>query len=176
MRAAAFWKAVTLDHSNFLESLIALFDEHGIRYCVIGGQAVNAYVEPLVSLDLDLVIAVEQLTQAEELLKARYEVERFSHSLNISAAGSELRVQLQTDPRYFEFVNRATGRDVLGIALPVASLEDVLQGKVWAASDPASRASTCRKDLLDIERIVESYPHLGERVPKDILSRLARLD
>jgi hypothetical protein len=129
-------------------------------------------VEPLVSLDLDLVIAVEQLTQAEALLKSRYEVERFSHSLNISAAGSELRVQLQTDPRYFEFVKRATRRDVLGIALPVASLEDVLQGKVWAASNPARLASTCRKDLLDIERIVESYPHLREGVPKDILSRL----
>ncbi|HMC59741.1 MAG TPA: nucleotidyl transferase AbiEii/AbiGii toxin family protein [Candidatus Solibacter sp.] len=172
MRAAAFWKAVTLDHSNFLESLIALIEEHGIRYCVIGGQGVNAYVEPLVSLDLDLVIAVEQLTQAEALLRSRYEVERFSHSLNISAAGSELRVQLQTDPRYFEFVKRSTGRDVLGISLPVASLEDVLQGKVWAVSDPARRASKRRKDLLDIERIVESYPHLRERVPKDILSRL----
>jgi hypothetical protein len=92
---------VTVDHSNFLESLIALLDEHGIRYCVIAGQGVNAYVEPLVSLDLDLVIAVEQLTQAEALLKSRYDVERFPLSLNISAAGSELRVQLQTDPRLF---------------------------------------------------------------------------
>jgi hypothetical protein len=172
MRAAAFWKTVTLDHSNFLESLIALFEDHGIRYCVIGGQGVNAYVEPLVSLDLDLVVAVEQLTQAEALLKSRYEVERFPHSLNISAAGSELRVQLQTDPRYFEFVKRSTARDVLGIRLPVASLEDVLEGKVWAASDPDRRASKRRKDLLDIERIVESYPHLRERVPKEILSRL----
>lgn len=172
MRAAAFWKAVTLDHSNFLGSLIALLEEHGIRYCVIGGQGVNAYVEPLVSLDLDLVIAVEQFTQAEALLKARYEVERFPHSLNISAAGSELRVQLQTDPRYFEFVERSTARDVLGIRLPVASLEDILQGKVWAASDPARRSSKRRKDLLDIERIIESHPHLRERVPKEILSRL----
>ena len=172
MRAAAFWKTVTLDHSNFLESLIALFEDHGIRYCVIGGQGVNAYVEPLVSLDLDLVIAVEQLAQAEALLKPRYEVERFPPSLNISAAGSELRVQLQTDPRYFEFVQRAAGRDVLGIRLPVASLEDVLQGKVWAASDPDRRSSKRRKDLLDIERIVESYPHLRERIPRDILARL----
>jgi hypothetical protein len=172
MRAAAFWKTVTLDHSNFLESLIALFKDHGIRYCVIGGQGVNAYVEPLVSLDLDLVIAVEQLAQAEALLKPRYEVERFPPGLNISAAGSELRVQLQTDPRYFEFVKRAAGRDVLGIRLPVASLEDVLQGKVWAASDPDRRSSKRRKDLLDIERIVESYPHLRERVPRDILARL----
>ena len=41
-----------MDHSNLLESLISTFNEHGIRFCAIGGQAVNAYVEPLVSLDL----------------------------------------------------------------------------------------------------------------------------
>jgi hypothetical protein len=29
----------------------------GARYCVIGGQAVNAYAEPVVSLDLDLALA-----------------------------------------------------------------------------------------------------------------------
>jgi hypothetical protein len=173
MRAAAFWRTVTLDHSNFLESLVALFEDHGIRYCVIGGQGVNAYVEPLVSLDLYLVIAVDQLAKAEELLAAHYELKRFPHSLNISAAGSELRVQVQTDPIYFEFVNRATGRDVLGIALPVASLEDVLQGKVWAASDATRRPSKRRKDLLDIERILESYPHLRVHVPAEILSRFS---
>jgi hypothetical protein len=49
------------DQSNLLEKLISLLKERGIRYCVIGGQAVNAYVEPLVSLDLDLAVAVNQL-------------------------------------------------------------------------------------------------------------------
>ncbi len=48
---------MTSDRSDFLDSLIGLFQEHGVRYCVIGGQGVNSYVEPLVSLDLDLVIA-----------------------------------------------------------------------------------------------------------------------
>ena len=52
MRALEFWKTITVDKSNLLERLIALLDEHRIRYCVIGGQAVNAYVEPVVTLDL----------------------------------------------------------------------------------------------------------------------------
>lgn len=172
MRAQSFWKAVTLDHSNFLESLITLLDEHRVRYCVIGGQGVNAYVEPLVSLDLDLVIAADQLPQVEPLLEARFQVVRFPHSLNIAAAGSDLRVQVQTDPRYFAFVDRATRREVLGVALPVASLEDLLQGKIWAASDITRRPSKRRKDLLDIERIVESYPSLRDRVPPEFLSQL----
>ena len=57
VRALEFWKAVTVDRADFLESLVALLREQGIRYCVIGGQAVNAYVAPVVSLDLDLVVA-----------------------------------------------------------------------------------------------------------------------
>ena len=74
----------------------------------------NAYADPLVSLDLDLVVAVDQLSLAEELLARQFHVERFPHSINVSEPGSELRVQLQTDPRYFDFPERASVRPVLG--------------------------------------------------------------
>ncbi len=77
MRAPAFWKAVTADRADLLDRLIALLTDHGIRYCLVGGQAVNAYAEPVVSLDLDLVIAVDQLAKAEALLRETFDVERF---------------------------------------------------------------------------------------------------
>jgi len=172
MQALNFWKNVTKDQANLLESLISLLDEHGIQYCAIGGQAVNAYVEPLVSLDLDLAVAASQIEQAEALLKGHFVVKRFPHSLNVSLAGSELRVQIQTDQRYARFVENASRRQVLGLELPVASLEDVLQGKVWAAQDPERRGSKRQKDLADIARIIEKYPELRARVPQDIRSRL----
>ena len=66
-----------MDHSDLLENLISLLNEEGIRFCVIGGQAVNAYVEPLVSLDLDLVVAVDQLEQVEALLASHFDLKRF---------------------------------------------------------------------------------------------------
>lgn len=69
MQALAYWKIVTMDRTNFLERLIAKLSAYNIRYCVIGGQAVNAYVEPVVSLDLGLVVAVEQLTQLKTILQ-----------------------------------------------------------------------------------------------------------
>jgi hypothetical protein len=172
MQALAFWKAVAMDKSNFLESLIALLAEHQIRYCVIGGQGVNAYAEPLVSLDLDLVVAVDQMEEVERLLASHYKVERFPHSLNVSEHGSQLRVQIQTDPRYFEFPSRSKEQEVLGLHLPVASIEDVLSGKIWAAQDPERRASKRRKDLLDIERLIEAHPRLRSQVPQDLLSLL----
>jgi hypothetical protein len=47
-----------------------------------------------------------------------------------------------------------------------------LQGKVWAAQDSTRRASKRQKDLADIARLVEAFPHLRERVPADVLAKL----
>ena len=136
-----------MDEPNLSERLIALFDEHQIVYCIIGGQAVNAYVEPLVSLDLDIVIATEQLPVIEALIAQSFTVKQFPHSINVSASNSGLRVQIQTDSRYAEFPARAATREVLGMTLRVASLEDTLQGKIWVAQDPTGRGSKFQKDL-----------------------------
>jgi hypothetical protein len=172
MRALTFWKVITVDQENSLERLIALLEENGIRYCVIGGQAVNAYVEPLVSLDLDLVVAIDQLDLVELLLTDSYKVKHFPHSLNVSLPGSDVRVQIQTDPRYASFSERAVQGNILGMKLPVANLEDVLCGKVWAALDPTRRASKRQKDLADIARLLEAYPKLRAQTPEEVLKRL----
>lgn len=161
-----------MDQVNFLEELLHLLNESHIRYCVAGGQGVNAYVEPLVSLDLDLVLTAEDLQKAEAVLRQHFNIKRFPHSLNLSAPGSDLRVQIQTDPRYAAFVDRAEPRSVLGVKLPVARIQDILQGKIWAAEDDSRPRSKCRKDLLDIERILEARPELRSRVPAHILRRL----
>ena len=174
MRALEFWKTVTVDKANLLERLIAFLEEHGIRYCVIGGQGVNAYVEPVVTLDLDLAIAIEQLSSVESLLNKTFRVQRFEHSINVSLAGSDLRVQIQTDPRYAACVSRASEREILGLKLPVAAIEDLLRGKVWAVQDSTRRASKRQKDLADISRLIESYPHLRARAPQEILSQLLK--
>ena len=172
MQALDFWRAVALDEANMLEALVGLFNEHRVAYCVVGGQGVDAYVEPLVSMDLDVVLAMEDLERIRPLLDERFTVEVFPHSVNLSLKGSGLRAQIQTDERYAPFVARSERRDVLGIMLPVASLEDVLQGKVWAVTDPTPRASKRQKDLADISRILEARPDLRSRVPAEVLARL----
>lgn len=171
MRASEFYERVTSGGGAVTGELLRLLEENGIRYCVIGGQAVNYYVEPLISLDLDLVVATDQLEAVEAVLSERFDVRRFPHSLNVTPRSSSLRIQIQTDPRYGDFVDRAERGEVLGIEMSVASARDVLQGKVWAAQDPSRRPSKRRKDLLDIERLIEAYPALRELVPRDILER-----
>ena len=135
-------------------------------------EAFNAYAEPVVSLDLDVAVSSSDLGPAEKELGRDFKVVRFPHSLKVSMAGSDLRAQIQTDPRYAAFVGRAQDRDVLGLVLPVAAIEDVLQGKIWAAQDPGRRPSKRQKDLADIARLIEFRPELRERVPADILARL----
>jgi len=172
MRAHAFWKVVLEDKVDFLDRLIALLTDHDIRYCLVGGLAVNAYVEPVVSLDLDLVVAADQFSRVEAMLRDAFVVEPFAPSLNVSQPGSDLRVQIQTDPRYAPFVGRAVHREILGVRLPVASLEDLLQGKLWAVTDATRRPSKRQKDLADIARLVEAYPALRTQVPGEVLAKL----
>jgi len=56
----------------------------------------------------------------------------------------------------------------------VAAIEDILQGKIWAAQDETRRGSKRQKDLADIARLLEADPALRDRVPPDIAQRLIR--
>ncbi|HEY3380774.1 MAG TPA: hypothetical protein VGK32_03340 [Vicinamibacterales bacterium] len=172
MRGRDFWKAVTVDQSEFLDELVAILSREPVDYCVIGGQAVNAYVEPLVSLDLDLVVAADALSRIDDLFGPSFQIERFPYSVNLAKAGSDLRVQIQTDPRYAEFLARAERRLVLGVSFLVAAVDDVLRGKVWAALDEKRRPSKRQKDLADISRLLERFPELRTLVPPAIGGRL----
>lgn len=172
LRASEFFDSITLGGVAVIEEIIGLFEEEDIHYCVIGGQAVNYYVEPLVSLDLDLVVATDQIKAVEELLARRFTVRRFPHSINVYPGRSDLRVQIQTDPRYADFVARAGRGDILGTEMSVAAEQDVLQGKLWAAQDSSRRASKRQKDLADIARLVEENPSLRRSVPEEVLQKI----
>ena len=172
MLAQEFYKTVVKDKVNILDRLIKVFDVHAVHYCIIGGQAVNAYAEPLVSLDLDIVVAAGQLRVVEELLLKEFTITKHEHSIHVSAYGSDLRIQIQTDPKYAEFPDRAEVREVLGVKLPVASLTDLLQGKIWAVTDKSRRTSKRLKDLADIARLLEAYPQLRDEIPEEVLKKL----
>ena len=92
--------------------------------------------------------------------------------MNLSSDKSDLRIQLQTDPRYQDFIDKAISQTVLGYQMKVASVEDVLQGKIWAYSDEQRRKSKRQKDLADIIRLTEVYPSLTDLIPASIKERI----
>lgn len=168
MTKKEFMNAVSNGREDILQQMLDLLNEMKIDYCVIGGLAVNAYVEPVVSLDLDLVVVTEA---TENLLKAAekiFNIVKLPHSVNLSSTKSDLRIQLQTDPRYQTFIVRSSIKEVMGYEMKVAAVEDVLQGKTWAYCDEQRRKSKRQKDLADIFRIIEEYPHLKDLLPESL--------
>ena len=118
------------------------------------------------------IIPAEAAEGIENICRAAKEhglkVEQFEHSVNITSNSSDLRIQLQSDPRYQKFVSIAADRNVLGYRMKVARIEDVLQCKVWAYMDTSRRKSKRQKDLADIFRIIEKYPHLEASLPENL--------
>ena len=173
MTGKAFLNGVSRSQEDIVQWLLSLLQETGSAYCVIGGLAVNAYAEPVVSLDLDLVVVSDRLDALREAARAKgMKVQEFEHSLNLSFSGSDLRFQIQTDTRYQGFISQAERRNVLGYEMLVASLSDVLRGKIWAYSDETRRKSKRQKDLADIMRLVETHPELKRELPAEILVQL----
>ena len=159
--------------SDIIQVFLDILSKTGSRYCLIGGLAVNAYVEPVVSLDMDVVAANEDVSAICKAAKELgLKIEQFEHSVNLTSANSDLRIQLQSDPRYQKFVSTADGKNVLGYTMRVARIEDVLQGKVWAYSDKTRRKSKRQKDLADIFRIIEKFPQLEASLPQTIREEL----
>jgi hypothetical protein len=173
MTKREFTRRVLNGKKDVLQEFLDRLRDRKIPFCVIGGLAVNAYAEPVVSLDLDIVVAADRLPGLRKVLPAGSKGRKFAHSLNISFPASDLRVQVQTDPRYQAFLLKARTKDVLGYKMPVARVEDVFQGKIWAALDGTRRPSKRQKDLADILRLVEKRPSLAGLVPAELRSRLA---
>jgi uncharacterized protein YfkK (UPF0435 family) len=113
-----------------------------------------------------VIAAADQEKVGQVAVSRGWRMERFPHSINLASPDSDLRIQLQNDQRYQDFISQAAPKEIFGYSLRVAAVEDVLQGKVWACLDPERRKSKRQKDLADIFRLVEAKPELEDRLPE----------
>ena len=168
MTESEIFESVTSVGSSDFATLVNILNRHS-PWCLIGGLAVNCYVEPVYTLDAGIVVVSSELQEIKnELVSAGFEVQDFPHSLNARMPESDLRIQLTLDPRYQEFLTTSENLEVLGQRVPVASLENVARRKVWEWSDNQRRASKRKKDELDLMRILEAYPEMRQRMPAEI--------
>jgi hypothetical protein len=172
MTAAEIYEPVTNGGTSDFAEVAAVLNRNK-PWCLIGGLAVNCYVEPVYTVDVHLVVVAANLKRIGcELELAGFRVKTFEHSMNAQRPGSELNVQFTTDVRYQEFLERETEREVLGIRVPVANLENIISGKVWAWQDPTPRLSKRKKDELDLIRIAKTHPELRSLIPAEIVKQL----
>ncbi|HXM32704.1 MAG TPA: hypothetical protein VN921_03550 [Chthoniobacterales bacterium] len=172
MTAEEIYESVTNGGASDFAQVAAILECHG-PWCLIGGLAVNCYVEPVYTLDADIVVVAQSLPAIrDELAAAGFRLEQFAHSLNAKKAPGKLNIRFTQDERYQSFIGRAKRREVLGLSVPVADLKDIVQGKVWAWSDQQGRLSKRKKDELDLIRIAEAFPQLRSLIPNEIVAQL----
>src|SRR5712675_1371898 len=87
MTASEVFESVTGSGSSDFALLVTILNAHG-SWCLIGGLAVNCYVEPVYTLDADIVVISSELRAIQkELIASGFSVEEFPHSLNANMMG-----------------------------------------------------------------------------------------
>jgi hypothetical protein len=172
MTETEIFESVSNGGSTDFSLLVSILSKHG-QWCVVGGLAVNCYVEPVFTMDADIVVTTSELPAIHgELIARGFDVTEHEHSVNAQLKSSDLRIQFTVDKRYQEFLGDTHVKKVLGESVPVASLENIVRGKVWAWGDPKRRLSKRKKDELDLIRIAEKYPEYRPLMPREITSQL----
>src|SRR6266478_2922782 len=172
MTATEVFEAVTNGGSSDFALLVQILEKHG-RWCLVGGLAVNCYVEPVFTMDADIVVLSTELSVIQAQLIAKgFSVEEHPYKKNAQMKGSQLRIQFTVDPRYQEFLADTQTFQVLGEQVPVASMKNIVRGKVWAWDDPKGLLSKRKKDELDLIRIGEGHPDLRNMMPPVISGQL----
>lgn len=175
MTAKQFFDWQTSGGTDDVMRLVDCLERADVAWCAIGGVAVNHWArEPMVTQDVDIVVATSDIDRAVVLLEeAGFRSERFEWSVNFKGR-SKVSVQISTEDFYRDFPARAVPADVHGILIRVASLEDTLRGKMKAWSEPERRQSKRIKDLADIARLVESHPSLWNMLANELKREVQR--
>lgn len=173
MTMRQFYDWQTAGGGNDVSRLVTALERREIRWCMIGGLAVNHWArEPMATADVDVVIAAERLDEAVRALRAAgFTAKKFKWSVNVKGS-SKVAIQISTEDFYRDFPARSVPADVHGILMRVASREDTLRGKILVYQDPECRATKRQKGWLDILRLLEAHPKLRKLLPADLAKKL----
>ena len=147
-----------LVNSDFKE-LLRIFNDHGVKYLVVGGYAVIRYAEPRYTKDIDLWVAADQ-NNAVSVYKALRAFgapltglteDDFAHEGYFYQMGvAPVRVNILTSVPGLNFED-AWGRretvDFDGIMVPFISKQDLIESKI-ATGRP--------QDLIDAQLLRET--------------------
>ncbi len=135
-----------------------ILDQAGLRAALIGGQAVNCWVEPRITMDVDITVLSDG--PAVRIAIRLFEEAGFTVQLQQDGGGASgpdfvrlehaatlVPVDLQVGKTEFETVVVERAARAPGLAVPVATREDLLVLKLLASRHKDF------KDLLDLGKL-----------------------
>lgn len=161
-----------MDFQLVLDTLLKRFDDEGIRYAVIGGFALGFWGVTRSTIDIDLLLLLEDAERAHNLLN-ELGYERGYSTENVAQYASG-------DSRYGNidiiFAFRAISRNMLARAVPVAVSEefsikclmpeDIIGLKIQAMNNDASREAW---DRADVEALLSAKVQRNEVIDWQLL-------
>jgi len=140
--------------ANTVEQVVAIVEELGIRWCLIGAHAVGEYTEPRATMDVDLLIDDRRmpglLTRLTERL-GDLDVDDIGPAVRLRAIAIDL----------VRASSNAVFKEVLTNAVPsgqwkIASLEGLIVLKFMAATSPFRGLTRRRQDMVDLIALYRS--------------------
>jgi hypothetical protein len=159
MTGRQFYDWQTAGGADDVMRMVDALERAGLPWCAIGGMSVNHWAaEPMVTRDVDFVVAVDEVERAIAGLQAvGFTPER--HQWSVSVRGrSQVSLQLSTEDFYRDFPSRSVPADAHGILLRVASLD---AGRVRRARVPVRMSESFRAGRSSDRRLFGSRPGIG---------------
>ncbi len=153
-----------MDFKRVLEKLLAEFENHQVRYALMGGFALSLWGAPRSTVDMDFLSALDDMECIHEIMSG-LGYDRVYHSENVSQYTSPLAVFGQIDFIHafreisLGMLKRAEKKKIISGSRTINVLvpEDIIGLKVQAmANNPARKTG----DLADIESLMEIHGHL----------------
>lgn len=160
--------------SGLLAKIGAELDRSGIRYMVIGGQAVLVFGEPRLTRDIDItldadidrlpevVAAVERLGLRPLVSPAEFVAETMVLPCEDGASGVRVDLVFSNTPFEREAMGRTRSMPIEGVQVRFASPEDLVILKVIAGRP---------RDLEDVKSVLVKQPELDRSLVRRWLER-----
>ncbi len=167
-----------MDFHLVTTTLLKELEEGGIRYAIIGGFALGLWEVTRATIDMDFLLLVEDLQQAESIL-AKFAYRRTFKSENVAQYVSDLAPYGQID---IVLAFRKASRSMLerrvhkplGEELNVSTLlpEDLIGLKLQACVNDPSREE---QESSDISSLLKVRMRKGEAIDWDLLGEYFQL-
>jgi len=165
--ASLFAKRKLMERGK-IKALLQMFNEHGIRYAIIGGVALAHHARPRMTQDLDLLVAWEDIEQLRQLLSDYYQrgtavVYLFDvEGTKLDILPAKLRYQLAA-------LDDAVDATIDDIPTRVVGVRDLILLKLFAIAERLELEAR-RQDEADVTSLLERN---AERISKSDINYIA---
>jgi predicted nucleotidyltransferase len=151
-------KFTVMNFESVLKSLVRAFDEKGIHFALIGGLAMALRGVQRATLDIDFILLLDRIEEADAILQrfgyhCRFKSANVSHYENTDADWGRIDILHAFRTHSLSMLERAErisfGKE---ISIPVVQLEDLIGLKIQALTNNPQRAT---RDWQDIHMLLQ---------------------